>query len=385
MVSADSLSSITHQTLAADDWPENRQQLAMLYINYYTRGNILAWIALMNATTELDSYAIFTTTIPPNIVGIGNNVFKIIPESERFSLVSSFYGPGNCICWFLLLVSVAINQTADTMTNDPVAAITFPVVAVGDYIYLVLTNYSDMANGGAWSTPITSDVQFVASIEAPLIICEAFIARSALLYLLSARKGHIKRMTIMMIVTILCLLVEYIHAVIFKPKFRSTTPSPEPPSPEPGFTGVYSALLVGNFLFQLTPVFIGIFCWSILTMVLFVVEVIFKLCHERRDRKRRDLDEDEELKEIKKNKNWLWPGRITSFMSGCLAVVVGLASVEIKYGTAYPPKFRFHRFRYIPKGSVSMADMDQAIALWGRLMTLMFSLRRAWKGSRTTS
>ncbi|KAK4221238.1 hypothetical protein QBC38DRAFT_377488 [Podospora fimiseda] len=88
---------------------------------------------------------------------------------KRFELVSSFYGPGNCLYWFFLLFSVAINwsggrKTKDSITNEFIAAITMPSVAVGHYIYLVLSSSSTFPE-------ITLEgIQFMVVLEAPLNI-----------------------------------------------------------------------------------------------------------------------------------------------------------------------------------------------------------------------
>ncbi|KAK4457782.1 hypothetical protein QBC42DRAFT_235521, partial [Cladorrhinum samala] len=126
---------------------------------------------------------------------------------ERFVLVSSLYGAGNCISWFLILLSVTISwsfSTAargpprDSITNDFVAAVSMPLVAIGHYLHQVMTmrpgyQYRLPAGSGSDASGLKAavtpeQVRFMAAIEAPLTVCEDFIPWAALLYLLAARR-----------------------------------------------------------------------------------------------------------------------------------------------------------------------------------------------------
>lgn len=69
----------------------------------------------------------------------------------------------------------------------------------------------------------------------------------------------------------------------------------------------------------------------------------------------------------------LWPGRVSRWMAAGLGVAVVGCAVGIKYGGMYPAEWRFHAFRFVPKGVARMGDLDQVVAVLGGLVTLGFS------------
>jgi ABC-type spermidine/putrescine transport system permease subunit II len=65
-------------------------------------------------------------------------------SSEHFSLVASFYGPGNIISWLCTVASVFITwclnrqyRRKDSISVDFIFALVVPGVAVGHVIYMM--------------------------------------------------------------------------------------------------------------------------------------------------------------------------------------------------------------------------------------------------------
>lgn len=189
-----------------------------------------------------------------------------IPGHERLELVSSLYGPGNVACWFFLFVSVLISWTVnpscarkDTITSDFIAVLTLPVVAVAHFFHQVVQqNRGPNGKGLGIHDFFTSlnrdDVRAVAAIEGSLTLCEDFIVLASLLYLLSARKGQRKRMSLLIGTGSLCLSVEL---------FLLSSWVPSKPS-----------FFIRPFLFHLIPFITTISCWNILIVLVYFLELL---------------------------------------------------------------------------------------------------------------
>jgi hypothetical protein len=171
---------------------------------------------------------------------------KTISGFERFALVSSLYGPGNLACWFFLFISICLSWTInpscarkDSITNDFIAMLALPVVAVAHFFHQAY-HQNEKHDGETpdlvpfFSTLTWDNVRAVAAIEAPLTVCEVFVAWAAFLYLLAARKGQLKRMSLVLIVGLLCFSVEmllwidwvpFMSSLLIRPFFFTSDPS----------------------------------------------------------------------------------------------------------------------------------------------------------------
>ena len=289
-----------------------------------------------------------------------------LTASERFELVSSLYGPGNVICWFFLLASVltswTINPTTarrDTITNDFIAVLTMPFVAVAHFFHQIHHHQSDTNGslGQLLNSRDRDDVRSVAALEAPLTVCEDFLAWAAVIFAVSARREHQKRTATVLTVGWLCVVAGMI-LMLAGPSYGSTP-------------------LVRPFVSQSTAIF-GIFLgWHLLILVVYLVEVVFGLFLTLVRPGAREVESAVETPSLARR--ILWPGRVSSWMSAFSSVVIGAFSIWIKYGLMYPPEWRFHSFRFIPKSNANLFDLDQVVAMLGGLVTLSFSLRDAYK------
>jgi hypothetical protein len=203
---------------------------------------------------------------PYSIMVYSYGAMTNISRHERFELVSSLYGPGNLACWFFLLVSVLVSWTInpsgarkDTITNDFIAVLTLPVVAVSDFFHQVIQQtgmHNDKRLGlqDLFTSLDRDDVRAVAAIEAPLTVCEVFITWAALLYLLASRKGQLKRMSLAIGAGSLCLSVEILLLSNWVP--------------------FESSLLLRPFFFHEQPFLIAMSCWNILIILIYLLEIL---------------------------------------------------------------------------------------------------------------
>src|SRR3569833_1048398 len=189
-----------------------------------------------NVTQALESLAlaeeVWIHNLRPDPGGIllvvNDGVTRFIPATERFELVSSLFGPGNIARWFFLLLSVVVSWTLnpscarkDSITNDFVAALFMPAVAAVHFFHQVYQQNRTQTEGLGLKLLLRSldldNVRLLAGIEAPLTVCEDFLAWAPILYFLAARKGHLKRMFMVMAVGLLCLSVETLFMIEWVP------------------------------------------------------------------------------------------------------------------------------------------------------------------------
>ena len=140
-----------------------------------------------------------------------------IPSSDSnvnvYATVSSLYGPGTVSCWYLTTLSVLISWTlhphkrkSGSIDVDLITTLTLPVVAAGHLIsqarLLLYRHAFDLYE------PFHS----VAAIEAPFVIVEIFMQISVILFLIAAWRRALRRLIITGLVGVLCFAVEcYIH------------------------------------------------------------------------------------------------------------------------------------------------------------------------------
>ncbi|KAK4236312.1 hypothetical protein C8A03DRAFT_35788 [Achaetomium macrosporum] len=163
--------------------------------------------------------------------------FYVMLHAERFQTVSSLYGPGAFLGWFLVDCSVFVSWMlnsgyagTDKITNDFFAAGSVPAFAAADALYQIfrgkaavddrLSDTGDKERGGK-SSLITSwyadDMRAAAALEAPLTVCEDFIAIGLLRMALAVagNKMHLKRMGALLVVGTLCVAVQMVLFVRF--------------------------------------------------------------------------------------------------------------------------------------------------------------------------
>ena len=305
---------------------------------------------------DLDPYRISVDTF---------GVLETISGSERFELVSSLYGLGSLTCWFFLLISVIVSWTInpscarkDSITNDFIAALSLPVVAVAHFFHQIYLQSEGQNSEAGMHNLFTSrkraNVRMVAAIEGPLTVCEDFIAWAAILYFVAARKGQVKRMSLVVAVCLLCLSTEV-------SLLRHWVPWE-------------SSLLVRPFFFHLIPVLVVLLCWYLLTVFVYLVEVVSGLLFHLTNTNQPEIESGKTLK-------WrmFWPGRFSSWMSGFSVIFASVGVFLIKYASEYPFYGMRSSNRFVPRSDVGTFDLDQVVAAIGGVVTLLFSLLEAFK------
>ncbi|KAH7247457.1 uncharacterized protein BKA55DRAFT_571880 [Fusarium redolens] len=142
-------------------------------------------------------------------------------SSERFSLVASFYGPGNITSWLCMVISVFVTwcfntqyRRKDSINTDLIFVLVVPGVAAGHVIYMIF--FSGVVEHQPAQELFTSSdsqiVQHAAAAEAALNVCETFSAVAVLLVFISMCHGHLKRTLAVVVVGLLAFSTE---AVVF--------------------------------------------------------------------------------------------------------------------------------------------------------------------------
>lgn len=299
------------------------------------------------------------------LVSSAGYIIMDISGFERLELVSSLYGPGNLACWFFLLVSVLVSWTVnpscarkDTITNDFIAVLTLPIVAVAHFFHQVIQqtggrNGKTLGLQDFFVSLDRDDVRAVAAIEAPLTVCEDFIVWASLLYMLAARKGQRKRMSLVIGTGLLCLSVE-----LFLLRYWVT---------------FESSFFIRPFFFHAIPFLITISCWNILIVLVYLLELLSGMLLVFKKPSQPEVESGQTL-----ISQILRPGRFSSWMAGGSAVVVGFGAFWIKYAWVYPWGI-FNSVRFAPRSTSRFSDLDQVVAGIGGAVALLFSLLDAYK------
>lgn len=310
------------------------------YYSYQTRLGPYALLVSLNLAS-------LTVTTPT----------ALLTAPERFELVSSLYGPGNLLCWFLLLLSVLVSWTLnpriarrDTITNDFLAVLLLPLVAVAHLLHQI---YSHGRTRDLFTGFTRDDVRAVAAIEAPLAVCEGFVVCASVMYCVAAWRGQRRRMGLVLGVGGLCFAAEvplWMFGLGFGPGASS---------------------LVRPYVFQADVLFAILGVGYGVMVGVWVVEMVWGVLW---------VAAGDGV--VGAGRGVLWPGRVSRWIAAGLGVAVAGCSVGIKYGGMYPVEWRFHAFRFVPKGVARMGDLDQVVAVLGGLVTLGFSGRDVYRSER---
>ena len=126
-------------------------------------------------------------------------------QSDKYALVSSFYGPGAVVGWYLTtlgcLISFSLHprkRSRESVTADLIAVLTFPTVAAADLV----TQVRSYSKEGA------TLAQSAASIEATLIVTETFLAIDVILFLLAVGFKCVRRPCLLATVGLFCFSAE---------------------------------------------------------------------------------------------------------------------------------------------------------------------------------
>lgn len=171
-------------------------------------------------------------------------------SNDRLSTVSSLYGPGTILCWYLTTLSVLISWTphphrkkSGSIDVDLIATLTLPSVAAGHVI--------SQAQGSVRQLLEDQDLQLtsaIAALEAPFVVVESFMALSIILFLTAAWMVKIRRAVSVAVVGLLCFAVEcYIHYSIsasWRFRYEADTGTKDSPTFMRRFVADFTGLIV---------------------------------------------------------------------------------------------------------------------------------------------
>lgn len=340
---------------------------------------------------------------------------NITVYNERFSLVSSLYGPGTVGCWLFTLASVFVTWTLnvdsrrrDSITNDFIAALSFPAIAAGHFFYLLF--FADHSTGSLVFTNTEPEkISYAAAAEAPINVCETFAAAALALFAIAAFRGHSRRYVCLLVVGLLAFSTE---VVVFVKVPR---------------IAVAESNLARPFLFNFAPAMASIIAFLVgslfLMFVLQYMPIWIRYWHRDRSveeaatqqqptaspsptdqgpgsatttgggqQPARDLEtlSDEQVLSQKPDEEarraqalrMREPAIITMLFLPLAAAMTSGIGTGLLGATKYMIERQNWRSRlsfFIPKSSVAITEMDQAVSLAAGAITLVFSLWDAYK------
>ncbi|RYC78125.1 hypothetical protein BFJ63_vAg19001 [Fusarium oxysporum f. sp. narcissi] len=152
-------------------------------------------------------------------------------DFDRLQLVSSFYGPGTTGCWYFTTLSCLLlwtlhpkRKNCDSIDTDFIAVLTYPVVAAG-HLVVQLTTYTDLT-AEMMTTKDPAPRQAIASIEAALTVNEIYYPICLLLFCLAARSRCTRRMCLLACSGLFCFTAEG-YMLTSAPKLRNTHGNPD--------------------------------------------------------------------------------------------------------------------------------------------------------------
>ncbi|KAF4958482.1 hypothetical protein FGADI_2406 [Fusarium gaditjirri] len=290
---------------------------------------------------------------------------------DRWALVSSLYGPGAFWSWLVIVASVFISWTInpatkrlDSFTNDTIAALTLPVVAAADALYQ-LAKYDRPDRPRLLLSHSPEDIQLVAALEAPLAICEVYVALAIFLHSAASRRYQWKRVGCITLSTLLC----------FSPQLVIFFTYPD--------LSVSSSTFARPFLFNfaLALGFISGFM-AIMTGVSIVRTIVVTMYR----RARPSNGEGQEPPKDRRTGFEKWSSILAAVLIASIISIVKYGFVgNTQYFAGRVLGYQTRMNRFSPKSNVSLMELDQIVALAGGAFTLLFSMYDAAKSWRLSS
>jgi hypothetical protein len=142
----------------------------------------------------------------------------MVPGPGRIHLVSSLYGPGTMICWYLTTLSVLLSwilhprkSTSGSIDADLLAVLTLPIAAT---VHLSLLIHSKIS--AAQLPNCTTGFRLVAAIQAPLAVVETFQIFSVLMLAVALRAYCVRRAILVGVIGLACFGIGYYTTVIHR-------------------------------------------------------------------------------------------------------------------------------------------------------------------------
>ena len=133
-----------------------------------------------------------------------------IGEVDQYVLVSSLYGPGATVGWYLIALACFVSyglhprkRRLDSITPDIIAVIAFPTAAAAHLISQIWSYSEEMQRLGNFTA-----AQWAASVEAALVITEMSLTIELILFLMSVGFKCIRRGCLLATVGSFCFSAE---------------------------------------------------------------------------------------------------------------------------------------------------------------------------------
>ncbi|KAK4167965.1 hypothetical protein QBC43DRAFT_126317 [Cladorrhinum sp. PSN259] len=320
--------------------------------------------------------------------------------AERFSLVSSFYGPGNITSWLCTVTSVFVtwclnteHRHKDSISTDLIFALAVPSVAAGHALYLILISSDADGHETVQELFTSSDpriVQHAAAAEAALNVCETFAAAAVLLVFISIVRGHLKRAFAVVIVGLLAFSTETVV-------FIQTRGS-----------GVSASNLSRPFLFNFSEAMASILAFLGVWLFLFIMAILWfpnrttadqpgdlhfnielanaaergfgvmLLGRERMVRQDLNVRENWRLRSLTFTSSFFLP---FSFGVIMFTKTRTLGPTEFMSSVRFTARLPF----FVPKSTSSITELDQMVTLCIGFTALIFNFWQAFKSQKMDS
>lgn len=320
-------------------------------------------------------------------------------NEHRFSLVASFYGPGNMAAWLATIASVFVTwclnaeyRQKDSFSADLLFALAIPGVSAGHVIYLMffpgLEEHDTVRQ--LFSNPSPKIIQHAAAVEAALTVCETFSAFAVALAFISMLHAHWKRTVAVLVVGLFAFSVE---TIIF---FHTRGTAVEDSNLSRPFLFNYYETMIPILMFLAfwIPAFTLVLCW---------LHGLAAGSH-RHEKIHLDSVDDggvphnlknlcnriasEEVGRIRDTEVSDWAIHPLLFLNLISAFFVPLSFGATIFGASGAwgsTDFMSHiewtgRLRFFfPRTATKISDLDQAVSICAGLITLAFSVREAHK------
>ncbi|KAM0231986.1 hypothetical protein ACHAP5_010879 [Fusarium lateritium] len=325
---------------------------------------------------------------------------------ERFSLVASFYGPGNIASWLCMVASVlntwCLNteyRRKDSISADFVVVLALPGIAAGHAIYMLFFDHANHESIQHLFTSADTEVlKHAAAAEAALDVCETFSAIAVLLVFVSMFFGHLKRTLAVATVGLLAFSTE---AVVFV-QTRGVSVSD---------TNLTRPFLFNFFeVMVLLVVFVAVWLTVLSVLIVWLQVRIIEGPEEQTEfesvntevetevraaLRERDIDIDAAVRWAKQQQSTRAvrardenPSRILALLSILLlplSLFASLASMATPFGvfgvTSFIPSPNWGSavLFFVPRSTTTITELDQMVSLCVGIITLIFSFWEAFK------
>jgi hypothetical protein len=288
-------------------------------------------------------------------------------QSRQYDLVSSLYGQGTVLGWFLTVQSVFVSwlwhprkRKSGSIDIDLIAVLVLPTVAAGH----VLSQVSHLTLGpdilGRLEVSDLQYAQMIAAIRAPLKVIDCFLVVDVALILTALWNGCLRRAMSVAAIGLLCFIARtFVHFSAFKEAAVWYRPC-DPHSDRSLFTKATAVDLFAHVFMLIEASYLALLCCKGVVFLLNVVQA-----KTTNDRGHSILPKD-----TCTSSELAGPDQAALVST----LLLGLSMYFRSNGSeGLRSAISFRRFCF-PQSSSNFSDLDQAVAVSAGATTLGFSL-----------